>query len=194
LEENSDLELQAMPLFLSHLLPAGVIGLVGAAMLAAFMSTHDSYLLCWASVLAYDVAGPTWKLTDRKALLLTRILIVAIGGFLLVWSLWFPLGQHLWDYMLVTGAIYFTGAFPVVVGGLYWKRASRVGAYLALTAGAGSILGLSVIQEKLGLTPDNLGFELSSDVVGLSTAVAAVLLMLVGSLLFPDPPDSGEPA
>lgn len=192
--DDPNRQLQAMPLFLAQLLPPGLIGLIGAGMLAAFMSTHDSYLLCWASVLAYDVAGPAWKLTDRKALLLTRILIVLIGGFLLVWSLWFPLQQDLWDYMAVTGAIYFTGAFALVVGGLYWKRASRVGAYLALTAGAGSILGLSVIQEKLGLTPDNLGFELSGDVVGLSTAVAAVLLMLVGSLLFPDPRDSGEPA
>jgi len=50
----------AMPMFLGQILPAGLIGLVGAAMLAAFMSTHDSYLLCWASVLAHDVAGPVF--------------------------------------------------------------------------------------------------------------------------------------
>ena len=44
--------LRAMPVFLSKLLPLGLIGLVGAGMIAAFMSTHDTHLLCWASVLA----------------------------------------------------------------------------------------------------------------------------------------------
>ena len=43
--------LKAMPVFLSQLLPTGLIGLIGAGLLAAFMSTHDSYLLCWSSVL-----------------------------------------------------------------------------------------------------------------------------------------------
>lgn len=192
--DDPNQQLQAMPLFLSQMLPAGLIGLIGAAMLAAFMSTHDSYLLCWASVLAWDVAAPCWKLDDRKSLILTRVLIVAIGGFLLVWSLWFPLSQNLWDYMAVTGAIYFTGAFAVVVGGLYWKRASRCGAWLALTAGAGAILGLSGVREVLGLTREHLGFDLRSEIVGLSTAGAAMVLMVVGSLLFPDNSQEGEHA
>src|SRR5690606_31022291 len=137
LVESADTRLRAMPTFLSQLLPVGVIGLIGAAMLAAFMSTHDSYLLCWASVLAYDVAVPLsgGHIGERGCLWLTRLGIVLIGGFLLIWGLWYPLGQNLWDYMAVTGAIYFTGAFAVLVGGLYWPRASRTGAMLALVSG-----------------------------------------------------------
>ena len=38
------------------------IGLIGAGLLAAFMSTHDSYLLCWASVLTHDVVAPALSL------------------------------------------------------------------------------------------------------------------------------------
>jgi len=56
--DNPQQTLQAMPLFLGQILPVGLIGLLGAGMLAAFMSTHDSYLLCWASVLSHDVVGP----------------------------------------------------------------------------------------------------------------------------------------
>ena len=57
--------------------------------------------------------------------------LFGLGVFLLVWGLWYPLGEQLWDYMAVTGAVYFTGAFAVLVSGLYWPRASRTGAYAA---------------------------------------------------------------
>ena len=131
--------LQAMPLFLSQILPAGIIGLVGAGLLAAFMSTHDSYLLCWASVLTQDVVAPATneQLNARWRLTLSRMFILLIGLFLLLWGLWYDLGQDLWDYMAVSGAIYFTGAFTLLLAGLYWRRASTVGAYLALIAGIG---------------------------------------------------------
>ena len=44
------------------------------------MSTHDSYLLCWASVLAYDVAVPLsgGRIGERGCLWLTRLGIVLI--------------------------------------------------------------------------------------------------------------------
>ena len=114
---SADATLQAMPAFLSQLLPIGLIGVVGAGMLAAFMSTHDSYLLCWASVLTQDVVAPLYgrELSQRARLLLTRAFVVSIGVFLLIWSLWYPLQQDLWDYMAVTGAIYFTGAFALLL-------------------------------------------------------------------------------
>jgi SSS family solute:Na+ symporter len=182
LVDDAALQLQAMPAFLGQLLPVGIIGLIAAAMLAAFMSTHDSYLLCWASVIAYDIAVPLsrGRIGERGCLWLTRLGIVLIGVFLLVWGLWYPLGQNLWDYMAVTGAIYFAGAFALLVGGLYWKRASQTGAMLALLSGAGALLGLKPVQELFGL-------DLRSEVVGLSTAAGAIILMVAGSLLFPDP-------
>jgi len=120
---DPEMSLMAMPVFLSQLLPAGLIGIVSAGMLAAFMSTHDSYLLCWSSVLTQDVVSPWFKkgLSSKARLLLTRIFIVGIGIFILVWGLWYPLGQDLWDYMAISGAIYFTGAIALLVFGLYWN-------------------------------------------------------------------------
>ncbi len=194
-----------MPVFLGQILPAGLIGIVCAGMLAAFMSTHDSYLLCWSSVLTQDVVAPWFRkgLSSKARLLLTRIFIVAIGIFILVWGLWYPLGQDLWDYMAISGAIYFTGAIALLVFGLYWKRASKVGAYLALICGFGAILGLKPIQAPLsplifrfssflssfrvcsilGIKPVE---DISSAIVGLTVIALAITLMVVGSLLFPD--------
>ena len=178
--------LLAMPVFLSQILPAGLIGLIGAGMLAAFMSTHDSYLLCWASVLSEDVINPLsgGRMTMRGRLLMARLLIVLIAVFLLIWSLWYELGQDLWDYMAVTGAMYSVGAFALLLGGLYWKRASTVGAYLALIAGSLALLGLKPVQGALGLAG-----EWSSESVGLTVIGLALGLMVIGSLLFPERKD-----
>lgn len=189
---SSDRTMQAMPVFLGQILPIGLLGLVGAGMLAAFMSTHDSYLLCWASVLAHDVAGPILgdRLSLRGKLLLARVFILVIGLFLLFWGLWYPIGQDLWDYMAVTGAVYFTGAFALLFLGLYWRRASRTGAYLALSGGAFAVLGLKPIlnwfKQVLNLSEKDLGIELTSDHIGLATTALVLLLMVTGSLLFPD--------
>jgi SSS family solute:Na+ symporter len=175
--------LMAMPIFLGQILPAGFIGIITAGMLAAFMSTHDSYLLCWSSVLTQDVVAPWFKngLSSKTRVLLTRIFIVGIGFFLLFWGLWYPLGQDLWDYMLISGAIYFIGAIALLTFGLYWKRASTAGAYLALICGFLAIFGLRPVQILLGFER-----EIRSDIVGLVVAFLAIALMVAGSLMFPD--------
>jgi len=188
--DNPELTMYAMPVFLGQILPVGLIGLVGAGMLAAFMSTHDSYLLCWSSVLVQDVINPVLggRLSTRVRLMLARLLIFLIGMFLLVWSLWYPLGQDLWDYMAVSGAIYAIGAFAVLLAGLYWKRASRTGAYLALVCGLLAVLGLGPVMKTVGLTKLEtiLHRPLTSADVGLVATVMALVLMVAGSLLFPD--------
>ncbi|MEZ4428831.1 MAG: sodium:solute symporter family protein [Nannocystaceae bacterium] len=178
--------LEAFPVFLAHVLPVGALGIVTAAMLAAFMSTHDSYLLCWASVLARDVIGPIAAargrpLSERGELRLTRALIVAIGLWVLFWGLLYSPGQDVWDYLGITGAVYFTGAIAVLGGGLYWRRASATGAVLALVAGLSAVLGLSPLQRALGL-------ELPAHGIGLGALGLAFAAMILGSLLRPDPP------
>ena len=194
--------LMAMPVFLSQILPAGLIGIITAGMLAAFMSTHDSYLLCWSSVLTQDVVAPWFKkeLSSKVRVLLIRIFIVLIGIYILVWGLWYDLGQDLWDYMAISGAIYFTGAIPLLVFGIYWRRASKVGAYLALICGFFAVIGLKPVRDSaLGLVGlfgthasrvrayvDAIPPAKWSAFVGLSVIASATILMVIGSLLFPD--------
>ncbi len=190
--------LYAMPLFFGKLLPAGLIGLVSAAMIAAFMSTHDSYLLCWSSVIVQDIVDPLRKepLGIAARVRLTRILIVVIGIYVWVWGLFYQGGDDVWDYMALTGAIYFTGAFAVLAGGLYWKRASSAGAACALLAGSSAVLGLEPIRVRLGLAWLRFSGEqatveaaeklLTSARVGIATVFLTVTVFVVVSLLFPD--------
>ena len=184
--------LKAMPCFLAQILPVGAIGIVCAGMLAAFMSTHDSYLLCWASVFVEDVVNPLWggALSTRARLLMARVFILLTAVFLLIWSLWYPLGQDMLDYLAVTGAVYASGAFALLLFGLYWNRASSVGAYLALIAGAMAVVGLKPIQQLVGLT-ELLGFQPTGAQIGLVTVAASLVLMVLGSLVFPDSTSAG---
>ena len=143
--------LYAMPIFLGRILPAGLIGLITAAMIAAFMSTHDGYLLCWSTVITQDVIAPLFKerLDNPTRIKITRVLIVLIGLYILYWGLFYTGEEDIWDYMAVTGAIYFTGAFSLLFGGLYWHRASSTGAVLALMAGITAVIGLGPVQQAV---------------------------------------------
>ncbi|NOY81385.1 MAG: sodium:solute symporter family protein [Kiritimatiellaeota bacterium] len=183
--------LYALPIFLGRILPIGMIGLITAAMIAAFMSTHDSYLLCWSSVITQDIVAPLFgdRLSTKGRILLTRVLIVIIGLYILWWGLFYEGKQDIWDYMAVTGAIYFTGAFALLLGGLYWKRASSTGAVLALVSGCSAILGLEPVQKLLNFPAleKALGFQFTGARVGLFTIVFTLTVMIAGSLLFPDP-------
>jgi len=173
--------LYAMPIFLGRILPPVLIGIISAGMIAAFMSTHDSYLLCWSSVLTQDVINPMFgnRLSGKARILLTRLLIVVIGLYVLYWGLLYHGTDDIWDYMAVTGAIYFTGAFALLAGGLYWKRASSTGAVLALLAGTIAIFGLSPVQKLVAI-------KMPSAQVGLFSIAVTLVALISGSLLFPD--------
>ncbi len=176
--------LYGMPVFLGRILPVGVIGIITAGMIAAFMSTHDSYLLCWSSVLTQDVIAPIYEqegriLSPKSRVTLTRFFIVAIGLYVLYWGIIYKGKDDIWDYMAVTGAVYFSGAFALLVGGLYWKRASSTGAFLALLAGLSAVFGLEPVQNAIGI-------DVASERVGLISIGSTVIALVFGSLLFPD--------
>jgi len=172
-----------MPIFIAKVLPSGFLGLIAAGMFAAFMSTHDSYLLSWSAVITQDIIAPLKKnaLSDKVRLFITRVCIVAIGLFLLIWGLWFEAPVSLWNYMAVTGTIYLAGAFTVVTAGLYWKKASSKGAMIALFSGLLAILGIGPWTQG-----ENVPFYLTDKFIGLMTFAIALSGMVIGSIFFPD--------
>ncbi len=180
-KQLSNLQLRAMPIALSNLMPAGFIGLLTAGMVAAATSTHNTYLHTWAAVLTQDVVAPLTRerISSRGRIMCARVFQCLIAVFLLVWGLWYPLSERLWDYMAVTGAIYFTGAFATLIAGIYWKRASKAGAYAAFSCGFLTLMGLKPVQGLFGV-------DWPSQYVGLSVASLAVVCMFVFSLLIPD--------
>ncbi|MEN8255489.1 MAG: sodium:solute symporter family protein [Verrucomicrobiota bacterium] len=180
---------EAMPMALGAIVPTGLLGILVAGLMAAFMSTHDSYLLCWSSVIARDVISPLrgGSLTGKQEIRATRIGVVAIGIFLLVWGIWYELPESVWTYMAVSGAVYTSGAGIVLLGGLYWKRASSAGALAALLTGLVALFGLFLDPVNAGLSElFNREVSISGHALGFATFFLCAIVFVVVSLLRPD--------
>jgi len=189
--------LHAMPKFLSTFLPAGMLGLLIAAMLAADMSTDSSYMLTWGSVIYNDLLAPlrrrpgaAWD--ERRGLVINRAIIAAIGVFLLFYGLWYPLQGDLWTYLGVTGTIYLSSMTTLVIACCYWKRANNWGAAAAIVIGAVVPVGY-LLLEQLPATKE-LAKRIGPYYSGIATYLLVALGMVVGSLLKPAAGVSSTPA
>ena len=147
-------------------------------MFASFMSTQDSYLFCWASILSRDVLGPVFGTVDNEKAqkLGTRVLIVVIALYELYWGLIYEGREDIWDYLAVSGSIYFCSGIVLLAGGLYWKGATRRGALWALILGFSAVAALSPIKTALGLD------AISSPMIGFAAIGLSLVGFVVGSL------------
>ena len=126
------------PIVLSEVLPVGLLGAFAALMLAAFISTHDTYLHSWASIFVQDVILPFRKKPFEKDdhLKALRYSIFGVAIFIFIFSLVFDQNQEIALYFAVTFAIFAGGVGAVIIGGLYWDRGTTEGAWAAMTIGA----------------------------------------------------------
>ncbi|MEN6495082.1 MAG: sodium:solute symporter family protein [Thermoguttaceae bacterium] len=177
--------LKAMPVYLSKILPVGIIGIVIAAMLAAEMSTDAGYLLTWATVIYNDLINPCLSrpMSSKAKLLTVRLVVLGIGVFLVFYGLWYQLPGGAWEYLAITGNIYLASLFTLLVAALYWKGANSWGAVAAIVLGAVVPLAYLVINpliDRFGLSPD---WKISADASGFAAFALAFGGMVIGSML-----------
>ena len=131
------------PFVLSEILPVGLIGAFAALMLAAFISTHDTYLHSWGSIFIQDVIMPFRKEPFDKEthIKVLRYSIFGVAVFIFLFSLLFSQSQKIALYFAVTAAIFAGGCGAVIIGGLYWNRGTTAAAWTAMIIGA--IIGVS---------------------------------------------------
>jgi SSS family solute:Na+ symporter len=184
---------QSMPLLLGKIVPTGLLGLLVAGLLAAFMSTHDSYLLGWASIITRDIVGPLKgrELSDREQIRLTRVIIVCIGVALIVIGLWMPPQKSVWAFMALTGTIYVSGASAAMIGGMYWRRASSWGARAAMLTG---LLSVASMLPNFKQFEGKLPSWYTTPAVCLAVFILAAVVFVVVSLIVPDSPIATEEA
>ncbi len=96
--------------------------------MAALMSTLDSQLLTLGSMVTLDFGR-----IRRHEILIEKLAVAALGaaGFLI--ALHPP--KTILDFINRTSFYGFAALAPAVVGGLYWKRATREGAIASIVAG-----------------------------------------------------------
>jgi len=87
------------------------------------------------------------------------------------------------------------GAGAVLIGGLYWKRASSAGAMAALATGLLAVVALEPILRPIRTScPASWRPYLTKSWLGLGTYVACVVVFVGVSLVFPDRPAAAAQA
>jgi SSS family solute:Na+ symporter len=107
-------------------------------------------------------------------MLFIRAGIIVIGFFIYFWGIYYDFTETVFRYIALTGSLAFAGTLTALVGGIYWKKTSTAGAYLAFITSAIPPIVSLFAQE---ISPTN---------AGLLSFVLAPISLLMGSILFPD--------
>jgi Na+/proline symporter len=173
LKEGGDTQLILPNLILSPIVPIFAQIMFFGALLSAIKSCASATLLAPSVSFSENIVKPLIpRISDRRFLHLMRVVIV--GFTVLVTS--FALSTDASIYKMVENAYKVTlvGAFVPLVMGLYWKRATNLGATLAIIFGLVVWIGFERFAAD-GVMPPQLA--------GL---LAAFTGMIVGSLAFRD--------
>jgi SSS family solute:Na+ symporter len=152
ISDPQDVERLRVPVVLSLVLPAGLKGMMAAMMLAAFISTHNTYLHSWGSIFTQDVLLPVlrwrgYRPGRRVHLWMLRIAVLAVAVFAFSYGafLYRPT-EPIMLYMAITGAIFLGWSGTVIIGGLYWDRGTTRAAWVTAIVGSGFTLGSFLLQ------------------------------------------------
>ena len=168
----------------SSLLPPLAAGLVMAGILAATISSSDSYLLIASSAFSKNIFQGILKkdATEKQVMTISRITLIAIAvfGMVIAWdesSVIFKVVSFAWAGFGATFG-------PIMLFSLFWKRTTLEGGVAGMLAG-----GISVFVWKLVLRP-------MGGVLGVYELLPAFLIscifIVAVSLLSPGPSDEIE--
>ena len=131
-------------------LPPILAGFVMAGILAATISSSDSYLLIAASAFAKNIFQGICKknASDKQVMIVTRITLLALAlvGILIA------LDEDSVIFQIVSFAWAGFGATfgPLMLFCLFWKRTNKAGAIAGMISGAGMVFLWKLVISKIG--------------------------------------------
>lgn len=158
----ADTESVIPELALAHLHPVAIAIFVGA-LIAAVMSSADSALLAAASVFSMNIL-PLVKRDpdDRAKLLATRIAVPVFGAIAVYVGLEV---QAVYDLIQDANSVLLAAVIAPFILGIWWKKANRTGALVAMAVGFLTWLGTMLFAPNL-----------AGDMLGL---IACMITMLI---------------
>ena len=168
-----------------------VSGLVAAGGLAAALSTADGLLLTIGNALAHDIYKPKASglnnalhrvMLSKFTLMLVALAAAYVASLRPAAILW-----------LVAASFSLAGAafVPAMVLGIFWKRASRLGAVSGMLAGLCMTLyymfvHTSAVQTAMGKFAPALWFDIAPISAGVFGVPVGILTVVAVSLAYPD--------
>lgn len=133
------------------LLPAVLAGIIMAGILAATISSSDSYLLIAASAVSKNIYEGILKKNqadDEKVMKLSRIvlLVIALVGMVIAWdedSVIFNIVSFAWAGFGATFG-------PIMLFSLFWKRTNRYGAIAGMLSGGIMVFVWNLLLKSMG--------------------------------------------
>jgi solute:Na+ symporter, SSS family len=137
-----------VPVILSLMLPAGLFGAFAAVMLACTITTHNTYMHSWGSILVQDVILPFRRrqLTPLQHVSWLRASIISVAAFIFLFSLLYKQTDAILMFFAITGAIFAGGSGAVIIGGLYTSWGTTLGAWVAMITGSTIAVGGIILQ------------------------------------------------
>ena len=166
-----------LPMLLRTVLPVGLMGIMMSAYFSAILSTADSCLMAASGNVVSDIIG-YFKEIDHDSDTFLRFsqittLVIGVVALLIATTM-----NNVLQLMLKSYAFMVSGLFVPIIGALFWKKSSSVGAIAAMILGGATTV-------SLGIFMDELPAGLDANVFGIATS----LVVFVGlSLAFPDEP------
>ncbi len=176
-------------------LPAFVVALVAAGGLAAALSTASGLLLVISSSLAHDIYGSIIKpdASDKQKLFVGRAMIflaVVFAGILGIYPLGFVAEVVAFAFGLAAASF-----FPIIVLGIFWKRANKQGAIAGMSLGLAFTFIMIVLMRAQNVIP-GMDEPIIDSFMGINAQGIGVIGMLLNfavtigvSLLTDEPPE-----
>ena len=131
-------------------LPPILAGFVMAGILAATISSSDSYLLIAASAFAKNIFQGICKkdASEKQVMWISRITLLVLAALGVV----FALDENSVIFQIVSFAWAGFGATfgPLMIFSLFWKRTNKAGAIAGMVGGAGMVFLWKLVISKLG--------------------------------------------
>ena len=131
-------------------LPPILAGFVMAGILAATISSSDSYLLIAASAVSKNIYQGVFKknASDKQVMDVSRYTLLAIAFVAMI----IALDENSVIFKVVSFAWAGFGATfgPLMLFSLFWKRINRAGAVAGMVSGAGMVFLWKLVISKLG--------------------------------------------
>jgi SSS family solute:Na+ symporter len=161
-----------------NLFPGWTLGLVGGAGALACMIPAADLLLSTSMLFTRNIYSKTLgKNTNPDKLIhVARISLLVLTTIALCLAIFLP---NMLVNLLLTGYSGVTQFFPIIVLGLYWKKATRLGAYSGLLIG--EILVFTLILGKMDPFPF-AGMNLNAGFVAL--LVNTIVFVLVSLMVY----------